>query len=139
MAVSGENFCSSAWNGFLLNLKHLAKFWFANLIATVFMFVGKTAIIVGNCYSLYLIMKHNGDTEEVHSLIGPLGAIAVSTYITADIFLGIFETVVKALLVCLAIDMDLHDGEIHFGPETFGQKVEKIKQNSKFRKANSVE
>lgn len=29
MAVSGESFCSSAWNGFILHLKHLAKFVFA--------------------------------------------------------------------------------------------------------------
>jgi len=29
MAVSGDSFCTSAWNGFLLNLKHLAKFIFA--------------------------------------------------------------------------------------------------------------
>mmetsp|Transcript_16434 Transcript_16434/g.27863 ORF Transcript_16434/g.27863 Transcript_16434/m.27863 type:complete len:96 (+) Transcript_16434:1317-1604(+) len=26
MAVSGDSFCDSAWNGFLLNIKHLAKF-----------------------------------------------------------------------------------------------------------------
>lgn len=26
MAVSGDNFCKSAWNGFLLNLKHILKF-----------------------------------------------------------------------------------------------------------------
>lgn len=128
MAVSGESFCSSAWNGFLLNLKHLAKFWFANLIATIFTFIGKVAIVVGNCYSLFMIMKLvTHDVEEVNSLLGPLGAIAISTYITADIFLGIFDTVVKALLVCLAIDLDMHDGELKFGPETFGHKVENIK------------
>jgi len=67
------------------------------------------------------------DYEEVGSLLGPVGAIAISTYITADIFLGIFDTVVKALLVCLAIDQDMHDGEIKFGPETFDQKATKIK------------
>ena len=29
MAISGENYCTSAWNGFLNNLKHAAKFYFA--------------------------------------------------------------------------------------------------------------
>lgn len=29
MAVSGDSFCTSAWNGFILNLKHMAKFYFA--------------------------------------------------------------------------------------------------------------
>lgn len=29
MSVSGDSFCTSAWNGFLVNLKHLVKFYFA--------------------------------------------------------------------------------------------------------------
>jgi len=29
MAISGDTFCKSAWTGFLLNLKHMAKFIFA--------------------------------------------------------------------------------------------------------------
>lgn len=33
MAISGENYCNSAWNGLLLNLKHLAKFVFATDMA----------------------------------------------------------------------------------------------------------
>merc|ERR1712224_1131429 len=107
MAVSGESFCESAWHGFLLNIKHLAKFWFANLIATIFIFIGKVAITIGNCYSLIMIMKYATKdlvpVEEggVTSCVGPVVAIALSTYITANIFLAIFDYVVKALLVCL--------------------------------------
>ena len=40
MAVAGDSFCASAWNGFLLNLKHLAKFIFAIDIAGMFIFMG---------------------------------------------------------------------------------------------------
>jgi len=29
MAISGDSFCTSAWNGFILSLKHLVKFYFA--------------------------------------------------------------------------------------------------------------
>ena len=29
MAISGENYCKSAWNGLLLNLKHMAKYYYA--------------------------------------------------------------------------------------------------------------
>jgi hypothetical protein len=52
MAVTGNSFLSSAWNGFLLNLKHGLKFTFANMIAKVFIFVGKIGIVVGNCFTL---------------------------------------------------------------------------------------
>lgn len=30
MAVSGDSYCTSAWNGFILNLKHTMKFHYAN-------------------------------------------------------------------------------------------------------------
>jgi hypothetical protein len=66
-AVTGENFCSSAWKMFLLQLKHMAKFSFANLIAKVFIFVGKIAITGANtisCYTLIKAMK----TEELQGV-----------------------------------------------------------------------
>jgi len=84
--------------------------------------------------------EEDGD-DEVKSVFGPLIAIGVATYITADIVLAIFDYVVKALLVCLAIDMDMHDGEIRFGPETFDQKVQKVKGQTfkSSRQVNSAE
>jgi hypothetical protein len=57
-AVSGDSFCSSAWNAFLLNIKHMAKFAFANTIAKVFIFIGKVAITGGNMISLYYLVKY---------------------------------------------------------------------------------
>jgi hypothetical protein len=46
-------------------------------------------------------------------------AVAVVTYLTANMFLGLFDEVVLALVTCLCIDLDLHDGEAKFGPPTF--------------------
>lgn len=60
-AVSGESFCTSAWNAFLLQIKHLAKFSFANFIAKIFMFMGKVAITGTNMVSCYYVMKHDGN------------------------------------------------------------------------------
>jgi len=51
-AVSGESFISSAWNGFLMNLKHGAKFFFANSIAKVFTLLGKASVTAVNCFAL---------------------------------------------------------------------------------------
>ena len=62
-AVSGESFCTSAWNAFLLQIKHLAKFSFANFIAKIFMFMGKVAITGGNIVSCYYVMKKCGNLE----------------------------------------------------------------------------
>lgn len=56
MAASGKSFCPSAWNGFLLNIKHMLKFAWGNMIAKVFVFLGKIAIVVGNCFSFKLLI-----------------------------------------------------------------------------------
>merc|ERR1719263_1808756 len=48
MAISGDSFCESAWNGFILNLKHLAKFVFALQIAGLFVFMGVITITCVN-------------------------------------------------------------------------------------------
>lgn len=107
IAVSGKGFCHSALSAFLLQLKHLTKFAFANLIAKVFIFIGKIAITAANCYSLLMIMTHiTKDTEEVSSYLGPFAVVGVFTFFTASIFLGLFDTSVLALLTCLSIDMD---------------------------------
>lgn len=95
MAVSGEGFCTSAWHAFLLHLKHTMKFAWANLIAAVFIFLGKAGLTMFNCWSLYMFMSRvYGDTEEVSSLLGPMVVVACITYLTTCIFLGMFETVV---------------------------------------------
>jgi hypothetical protein len=135
MAVSGQNFCSSAWDGFLLGMKHMASFSFANMLATIFIALGKVAITVGNCASLYLIMKHVfKDTEEVSSLAGPMVVVALFSFFTASVFLGLLDTAVMSLMTCLAIDMDLHGGEPKFGPKTFHDSVSTVQVNDKFKK-----
>lgn len=119
MAVSGDSFCTSAWNGFLLQLKHALKFSWANFLASMFILIGKIAIVVINCFSLYMIMKNvTGDTEEVSSIISPVLVVGIVSYISASIFLGLFDEAVLAMMNCLAIDTDLN-GQPKFGPPTF--------------------
>jgi choline transporter-like protein 2/4/5 len=129
MAVSGENFCTSSWNGFLLNIKHMTKFSFANLLAKVFILLGKIAITVFNMFSLYYLMKLRNDLDEVSSLLAPMILVGVITLMTASIFLGLFDKSVLSLMTCMAIDIDMNDGaEPRFGPPTFHNSIGKIEQ-----------
>lgn len=131
MAVAGESFISSAWNGFLLNIKHLLRFSFANTIAKVFMFIGKVGITAGNVFTLLFIMKTiTGDTEEVSSTFGPCLVVGCWTYFTASVFLGLFDTAVMAMMTSLAIDMDCHGGSPQRGPPTFHDSVKKISDSN---------
>lgn len=120
MAVTGDSFLMSAWNGFLLNLKHGLKFTFANMIAKVFIFIGKVGIVVGNCFSLWIIMsKVTGDDKEVSSPYGPIILVGFVTYLAASLFLSLFEEAVMALLTSLCVDLDVNNGDPMFGPKTF--------------------
>jgi len=58
IAVSGDGFCAGAWNGFLLNVKHMLSFTFANYIAKLFILLGKVAVCVVNGFTLVFIMKN---------------------------------------------------------------------------------
>jgi len=119
MAVSGESFCTSAWNGLLLNMKHGAKYAFSQYLAKMFIALGKVSIVVLNVFSCYMIMKHiTKDLGEISSPAAPLVIVGVVTYISASTFLCLFDESVLALMTCLAIDIDLN-GEPKFGPPTF--------------------
>lgn len=118
VAVTGESFLMAAWHSFLLHLKHGLKFAFANMIAKVLIFIGKVGIVAANCTTLVMLVKRDPNTESV-SLMGPLIVVAIVTFITASMFLALFEEAVMALLTCVCFDMDMNGGEPKFGPATF--------------------
>lgn len=103
------------------------QFAFANLLAKAFIFMGKCAVTSLNVYSCYCIMKFiTKDLEEVSSIVGPLFVVGIFTFITTSIFLGMFDETVIAMLTCLSIDMELHDGTPKFGPPTFHDAAGKM-------------
>lgn len=127
MAVSGEGFFKSAWNGFLLNIKHILKFSFANLIANVFIFIGKVGLTTGNIFSLLFIMNTiTKDSSEVSSIFGPCLVVGLFTYFTTTVFLGLFDTAVMSMMTSMAIDMDMHGSDLKYGPPTFHDSCKKI-------------
>lgn len=137
-AVTGDHFCKSAWEGFLLNLKHGLEFAFANLIAKIFIFIGKIGIVVGNCFTLVFIMNNiTKDTEEVNSIWGPVILVGFVTYLAASLFLSLFEEAVQALLTSLCVDLEMNGGEPKFGPATFhDERLGNLKEG---KKANAIE
>ena len=120
-AVTGDAFCKAAWNAFMLQLRHMAKFSFAQLIAKVFILLGKVGITAGNMVSCYYIMllvfkdmddhlnQPNPDPA-VTQAAGSVLLVGVFSFMVASIFLGILDTAVLSLLTNVAIDMDNNGG-----------------------------
>lgn len=57
MAITGDNFCTSAYNSFLIHVEYLFEFSFSAWIAKAFIFLGKLAVVAGNSFSLLFIMR----------------------------------------------------------------------------------
>jgi len=128
MAVAGGSYFGCAWDGFLLNIKHMLGFSFSNFLAKCLIFVGKIGITVGNVFSLLFIMGSiTGDMKEVSSVWGPCVVVALWTYFTASVFLGLFDTAVMAMMTSRCIDIDVHNGTAKFGPPTFHASADNIK------------
>jgi len=62
------------------------------------------------------------DGKTLNSYTAVVALNLVLTYITASMFMTFFETVSYSLLMCLAIDNDLH-GVLEFGPSPFHEIV----------------
>ena len=58
IAISGDSYCKSAWNGSMLNLKHCSKFVIAKSFASGFVFLGIIGVVAGNMGTCWLLMKH---------------------------------------------------------------------------------
>lgn len=127
MAISGDAYCKSAWNGFMMNLKHLVKFYFADTLANMFVFMGILTIVALNGGSCYLIMIYgfkNGHL--VSSIWVPIILIMVASFIIAELFIGFFSVAVRATLMSLAVDLELNNGDPKFGTPSFHQKMDEV-------------
>jgi hypothetical protein len=120
MAIVGNNFCSSAWDGMLLNAKWAASFSAAKFFAVSLIFIGKLAITIFNvftCYFLIGVMK-----GETYNRDAPCTVVAILSWITSDIWLSVFDKAILGIMTSLAVDTDLNGGEPKRGPKTFNHK-----------------
>jgi len=113
MAVTGEKFCDSCWNGFLLNMKYCAKFYFAQTIAGMFVFIGILMCAGANIGIGYVLVKYVTKEVEKFGLenMGPVFIVfIIISFLIPAICLGMFDEAVVATLQCYAVDTDLHQG-----------------------------
>jgi choline transporter-like protein 2/4/5 len=139
MSVSGESFCQSALHGLMLQLSNGAQFGFANLLAAMFILLGKVGLTVANCFILYFYITGTAPTikagqpgqsgtavMQTPSPWGPLVIVAFTTFLLVSVFLGMFDESVIALMTCLCADMQVHGGDNKWGPPTLHDVIDTI-------------
>uniref|UniRef100_A0A7S3I6Z9 Choline transporter-like protein n=1 Tax=Favella ehrenbergii TaxID=182087 RepID=A0A7S3I6Z9_9SPIT len=103
-ALSGEGFCTSAINSFILILKNAAKFGFVEGIAGCFMFIAKFFISTATTLVSFFIMRC---MVKVSSPYAPLLIIFIFSYIVSSIFIEIFDTGANTILQCYILDREV--------------------------------
>jgi len=68
------------------------------------------------------------DLEEVDSIAAPMVLVGSLTFVTASIFLGMFDEAVMALMTCICVDLDLNDGAPKYGPPTFHDSLQNMRE-----------
>lgn len=110
IALTGQNFCSSAMASFSLALKHSGSFFITNGIGMLISMLGKLSIAIGNTLIGYLMLsKIETVAVNLESPIGPLVIIFLISYVMATIFMTVYSTTSLAILQCLYADVDICD------------------------------
>lgn len=130
MAVSGEGFCKSAWAGFLLNLKYLAKFYFAHGLAGLFVNLGifmvaAVNVVIGWVFVTYVTKEAEDPTI---SMVGPYIAFVLLSFLIPIVCLSLFDEAITATLMCYSVDADLHGEEPRYGGVSYHEKLNAIKE-----------
>lgn len=92
----------------------------------MFIMLGKIAITVGNCFFFVLILRDYFGENKDSDVTGPLVIIALVTWVTATMFLQLFDDAVISMMMCMCFDLDINSGELKFGPADFHDKINKM-------------
>ena len=109
VALTGENFCSAAMNGFILILKNSTAFVFTAGLGSFFNLIGKLTVCTVNMLIAWILLDL-GDTRlvsDINSPVGPLIVVFIISYVIANIFMGMYTTCATCLLHCLFADIDI--------------------------------
>lgn len=107
MAISSDSFCASAKNGMCLMLKYSSRFLMTSGIGRIFGFIGKAVINVANLFFIYILLTQWSINDDMISASGPLFVVFVFTWITSDIFVGVFTIAADTFLHCFIMEEDL--------------------------------
>jgi hypothetical protein len=138
MAIAGEPYCTSAWNGFMVNLQHSAKFYFTQDVGRFFVSMGALSVAAANTGIFYLLTQTVTYPAGI-SYIDPLAFVAAASLTIGALILGLFDEAIMATLHCLALDIDVNGGVPKWGPPTFHEKMKAILEEAGADKFADVE
>ena len=110
IALTSENFCTSAVNGFTLFLKHAGKFSMVLSVGGLFMVLGKISVASLTTFCGYLIIDGWPSVRDsIDSPVFPLVVIFIIAYTVAAVFISLYGISSNTILQCFLVDVDISE------------------------------
>ncbi|XP_040482939.1 choline transporter-like protein 3 isoform X2 [Ursus maritimus] len=106
-AINGTDFCTSAQDALKLLSKNSSHFTSVNCFGDFMIFLGKVVVVCFTVFGGLMAFNYNRALQ-VWAI--PLLLAAFFAYLVAHSFLSVFETVLDALFLCFAVDLETNDG-----------------------------
>lgn len=108
IALTGENFCSSAWLSFWLVVRNAGRFTVVEGIGSILMFVGKATVLSLSGWIAYLIcMNEKNLKENLQSPIFPVIIVVFIAYLICSVLISLYSFSATTILHCFIIDSEL--------------------------------
>ena len=99
VALTGENFCTSAMAAFVLALKNAATFFITNGIGALIQFLGRVTVSIANTLIGYLIITYVPEfVEDIDSPVPVLLVIFFISFTMATVFMEVYSSTSLAIL-----------------------------------------
>ncbi|XP_077189064.1 choline transporter-like protein 3 isoform X1 [Paroedura picta] len=106
-AINGTNFCTSAKDAVVILAKTSTSTMAINCFGDFIIFLGKIFVV---CFTVFGGLMAFNYHRELRVWVVPLLLVALFAYLVAHSFLSVFETIIDALFLCFAIDIETNDG-----------------------------
>jgi hypothetical protein len=128
MALRGKNFCTSAFDGFAVVIRHLGRWSLLFLIGGVFNIIGKLFIAGITALAGYVIITQVEDyNKKLNSPILPTLIFLLIGWLIGSIFISIYGMSSDALMHCFLVDTEINRDAKH-SPKALRSFVEDEKE-----------
>jgi hypothetical protein len=108
VALKSSNFCTAAWNAFILILRNAPKFGFVAYVGTIFMYLGKFFIACSSATVAFILAAYwpwiRGD---ISSPVIPCITVFIIGYVVGSIFMSVYSIASNTILQCFILDYEI--------------------------------
>lgn len=129
MSLRGKNFCTSAFDGFAIIIRHLGRWSILAVIGGTFNLIGKLFIAgITGLIGYVIITEVDTYNDELDSPVLSTLIFILIGYIVGAIFINIYGNAADALMHCFLVDCEINRDPQH-SPEPLREFVEDEKGN----------